>query len=129
HRADIFSLGLLLYYMVTGEHFLQGKNALEPLFKLSKGDIKPIRESIPTAPEKLDRIFLKMCHPERDERYPRYADLTAALHSLLEKDSKLAPGSSIMSSVGLDPVEAEAIRRVWHDTERKEKRDQAKTGP
>lgn len=84
HRADIFSLGMTLYFLCTGEHMLKGNSPMEALLKLSFGDAASIREAVPDAPAELDAVLNKMCQPEPDQRFQRFNELIDALRRALK---------------------------------------------
>ncbi|MFC1587422.1 serine/threonine protein kinase [Planctomycetota bacterium] len=94
HRADIFSLGIILYYLITGEHMLQGKTPMEVLLKLSFGETGSVRKKVPAVPEEVDLVIQKMCHPEADQRYQDYEILAAELKNLRRPASPVAAAES-----------------------------------
>lgn len=68
-RSDIFSLGSLLYELLTGVRAFQQKN-LEKIFDgIVNADPTPVRDLDPTVPEELGRIVAKMMNKGADRRY------------------------------------------------------------
>ena len=78
-RTDVFSLGMTLYYMLTGQVAYQGKNRAE--LALAHQNLPPAPPSRlnPDVGPDLDRVVLKMIAAEWDERY---ADCAAAAEAL-----------------------------------------------
>lgn len=72
HRSDLFSLGILIYEMLTGKAPFAAASTYETLTRICTAEPAPISELRPDAP----------------------ADLIHLVHNLLEKDSALRPGSA-----------------------------------
>ena len=98
HRTDIFSLGVMLFEMLTGKAPFGG-NSLEALMYQTV-NISPLSPSRinPDVPEMLDLILAKMLEKRPDNRYQSAADLASDLREC-EKcyDSIMSgnPGASL----------------------------------
>ena len=69
-RTDIFSVGVLLYEMVTGRRLFQGKSDAESIEKVRAAKVPTpslMREGIPAG---LDPIIFRALTRERRDRYP-----------------------------------------------------------
>src|SRR5438874_887751 len=93
-RTDIFSLGVLIYEMVTSRLPFAGSDTIEILAAiLSDKEPPPLARYRHEAPAELERIVEKALAKERDERYQSAKDLLIDLRHLkkrLEFDSELA---------------------------------------
>jgi serine/threonine protein kinase len=69
HRSDIFSLGVMLYEMLTSTKLFTGESDFSTLEKVRAGDVRNPSEINAEIPPELERVVLKSLAKERDERY------------------------------------------------------------
>ena len=81
-RADIFSLGVVLYWMATGEQPFPGESMTAVSYKVVHTDPVPPRKLNPSIPLKLEGIILKCLAKNPDERYQTGEDLARDLGEL-----------------------------------------------
>jgi serine/threonine-protein kinase len=100
HRTDIFSLGVMLYEMLTGKSPFGG-NSLEALMyqTVNTVPLSPSRLN-PDVPEMLDLILAKMLEKRPDNRYQSAADLASDLREC-EKYYGSIPSADPGTSPGL----------------------------
>lgn len=79
HRADLFSLGSVLYYMCTGELPFAAPNSMAVLHRVCTDHPKPIRERNPAVPAWLAEIIAGLHAKAPDQRLQSAADVKAAL--------------------------------------------------
>jgi serine/threonine protein kinase/tetratricopeptide (TPR) repeat protein len=91
-RTDIFSFGLVLYEMATGERAFTGKTEAMLHEAIEHHDPKPMCELAPQISPKLDAIIAKCLEKEPSQRYQAVADLRT---SLLELQTWHAAGHRI----------------------------------
>jgi hypothetical protein len=88
-RADLFSLGVILYELTVGRRLFRG--AVEDVkARVLSGDIIPPREIDPELPEALERIILRALALDPDNRYASARDMRADLRALLVADGRPA---------------------------------------
>jgi serine/threonine-protein kinase len=81
-RADIFSLGVVLYVMATGEQPFPGESMTAVSYKVVHTEPVPPRKLNPSIPLKLESIILKCLTKNPDERYQTGEDLARDLGEL-----------------------------------------------
>ncbi|MGE3808077.1 MAG: protein kinase [Gemmataceae bacterium] len=82
HRCDLFSLGTLLYRMLTGELPFSGTDTMSMLVMLATETPIPPRERNPSVPVMLNRLVLQMLAKEAAERPASAHLVVTALNSL-----------------------------------------------
>jgi serine/threonine-protein kinase len=83
HRADIFSLGLVLYEMLTGVKPFAGDDIPELTFKVANMAAKPPSHIVPDLPAVVDFIVARALKKKPDERYQTAAELARDLRAAL----------------------------------------------
>ena len=107
-RSDIFSIGTLLYEMVTGERLFTGETDFATLDKVRNADVIPPSQVNPAVPPELDTIIMHALRREPDERYQWASDMQEDLAAYVRA------GTPIFSSKPLGG----GVRKMF-DAERK----------
>ena len=81
-RADIYSLGCTLYYLLTGEATYRGDTLTSRLLAHQSQPIPDLRASRPDISESLVAVFEKMVAKRVSERYRSMAEVIADLEHL-----------------------------------------------
>lgn len=81
-RADIYSLGCMLYEFLTKEKPFGGTTLVEVIESKEKGKFAPVRKFNQEVPEKLDLMIDKMLANKPERRYQSCAELIIDLESL-----------------------------------------------
>jgi len=78
-RSDLFSLGLLLHYCLTGELLYWGENDLETLYRAANGPTVDDLASIGVMPEPASMILKRALALDPGDRYQTAAEFGEAL--------------------------------------------------
>ncbi|MBF0550891.1 MAG: protein kinase [Deltaproteobacteria bacterium] len=78
-RSDIFSLGLVLYELLTGQKAFKGETPYQVMYQIVYGDFTPIETYLPDILLNLKGIIQTCLCREKEFRYPCAADLAEDL--------------------------------------------------
>ena len=78
-RSDIFSLGAVLYEMVSGKRAFEGKTLVSVAASILEKEPEPIRGLQPLTPPALERAIKKCLAKDPDERWQSAGDLASEL--------------------------------------------------
>ncbi|HEY2910174.1 MAG TPA: serine/threonine-protein kinase, partial [Gemmataceae bacterium] len=110
-RADLFSLGSVLYQMAAGRPPFRANSTVAVLKRVADDTPRDIREIIPETPQWLCDIIAKLHSKNPDERYQsarEVADVLADCEAQLKASSKLKDFSRIPRTAAPRPN-----RRKW----------------
>jgi len=109
-RSDVYSMGSVLFEMLTGTKPVSGISLAQVLLKVASGDIRRHpRELVGGVPEWLDTLVARSLASNRDERYADGAAMLDALRAGADREAADAPASgdigfdsTIPSDMGFD---------------------------
>jgi serine/threonine-protein kinase len=78
-RTDIYSLGGLAYFLLTGQPPFQRETAMEMLMAHVHDNVPPLREIRPEVPPDLEEVVLQCLAKKADERFPNIHRVDRAL--------------------------------------------------
>jgi len=94
-RSDIFSLGAVLYEMLTGKRAFEGKSQLSVASAILEKDPAPISAMKPLTPPALDHAIRRCLAKDREQRWQSARDLARELDWIAEeKSANQAPQSA-----------------------------------
>lgn len=78
-RSDIFSLGSILYRLLSGQVPYKGQSVVSVLAAMAVDPRKPLCEVAPGVPRELEAVVDKCLEQDRDRRFPTVGHLAHAL--------------------------------------------------
>src|SRR3990170_171238 len=82
-RSDVFSLGIVLYELLTGRRLFKGDSDLSTLEQVRTAHVEPPRTLDGDIPEALEAVALKALAREAAQRYQTASEFQAALERVL----------------------------------------------
>lgn len=87
-RADIFSVGVMLWEAAVGRRLWKGLNEVQVLHQLLSGEIPSPRSMRPDISTKLESIIMKALAVDRNHRHGSAAELQAELEELMDSGNE-----------------------------------------
>jgi len=84
-RTDIFSLGTVIYELVTGKLPFEGETTSDVIAALIKDEPEPMLTSVPDLPAEFERVVSKALVKDRGLRYQTVGEFSSALQGLKDK--------------------------------------------
>jgi serine/threonine protein kinase/tetratricopeptide (TPR) repeat protein len=100
-RTDVFGLGGVLYYLLTGRPVYTGSSRLDVLQQALKGEQVPPRRVNSRVPSALERICQKALAPDPNDRYGTADELESALRRFCWRPRPLAAGAAALAILAL----------------------------
>ncbi len=112
-RADVFSLGAMLYHLVVGRPPFEGPEAAAILSQVLHKEVAPVSESVPGVPEGLDRVVTHALQKAAARRYRSAAELAEDLRAVQTgQPPQHAPARASQSVAEKTVVSARAASKV-----------------
>ncbi len=112
-RCDLFSLGVVAYYALTGEFPYRGETVEEIACSLAHGAYVPVTQLRRELPAALDAWFVRAIATNADERFVSASEMMAAFERALEapRETPVAHAAS-MPSITVERVSRQSARGV-----------------
>lgn len=96
-RSDLFSLGVVLYSMITGFRPFQGNSAKTVVFKVMNIEPVPVTSFQTEVSPELDAIVSRAIAKDPEDRYPSGAALARAIQKFRESGTSATDTASFMT--------------------------------
>lgn len=115
-RVDVFSAGVLLYELLTGENPFAGTNAVETIERVLAGNVPPPSARGAAVPDRLDEICMKALAQRPADRYPTALAFAEALTQLAMEltytRAEMASGDAAVADLLAELFPAELGRSI-----------------
>ena len=116
-RTDLFSFGLVLYEMATGQRAFAGNTAPVVREAVLNTAVVPVRQLNPELPPGLERIINKALEKDRERRYQSARELQTDLSGLRERPNAWKENRTLLYSVAAVLLLAAGlgmiVKKVW----------------
>ena len=99
-QSDIYSMGILMYELLTGNLPYKGDNAVEIALKHLKEPIPSIREELPEIPQSVENIIIKATAKNPKNRYNDAREMNEDLRTCLDDSRANEPKITLKYSEG-----------------------------
>ncbi len=90
-KSDIYSIGIMMYELLTGKLPFKGDNAVEIAIKQMRDEIPSVCLINPEIPQSIENIILKACAKNPKNRYDSAAEMQEDLRTALDVERKNEP--------------------------------------
>ena len=90
-KSDIYSIGIMMYELLTGKLPFKGDNAVEIAIKQMREEIPSVCLINPEIPQSIENIILKACAKNPKNRYDSVAEMQEDLKTALTPERKNEP--------------------------------------
>jgi serine/threonine-protein kinase len=104
-RSDLFSLGVVLFELVSGRRLYRERSEFETLKKIIEGKVPSLIEAAPWVPPALDQIVTRCLQKTPEERYASARELQEELEAFARDERMI---------LGMVPV-ARELERLFPD--------------
>ncbi len=115
-RSDIFSMGIVLYELLTGRRLFKAKTRDETLARVRRAEVPSPRAYRPEISEDLEALLLRALSRDAKDRYDRASDWVEQLQQLMVREGHRATNNDLAVYMK-DVIEAHgnAPRKSKHD--------------
>jgi serine/threonine protein kinase/DNA-binding winged helix-turn-helix (wHTH) protein/dipeptidyl aminopeptidase/acylaminoacyl peptidase len=112
-RSDLFSFGLVLHEMATGQHPFAAETAEMVRTAILQRPIQPARELNPELPSKMEEVIAKALEKHRNSRYQHATEMRADLESMRRDLEARRPARTRVLAAGVAAVLLIASGALW----------------
>ena len=104
YRADIYSIGALLYYFLTGNPVFRHGHPKETMLAHRDEPVPNIRDDAPQVPRGLQRVLAKALAKRPEDRYRSLEEFLSDLDSVSNTLEDPDPGANVDMTITMDSI-------------------------
>jgi predicted Ser/Thr protein kinase len=105
-RADLYSVGVMLYEMLSGQTPAQGEDPRVVVLKVERGEVQPLVHVAPNVPPEIAGLVHRAMAPRPEMRFASAAEMRIALDALT---SGKRAGTAKIPQASMGPAPASAV--------------------
>ena len=90
HRTDIYSIGVVMYHLLTGRLPFEAANNFSLIYQITNTQAAPPAMLRPGLPAQIDAIVMRAMAREREARYPRWEEFSRELAQVFRAERSVA---------------------------------------
>lgn len=98
-RADLYSVGVMLYEMLSGQTPAQGEDPRVVVLKVERGEVKPLVHVAPNVPPEVAGLVHRAMAPRPEMRFSSAAEMRIALEAVMQ--GKRPPTAKLQAVAGV----------------------------
>jgi signal transduction histidine kinase/tetratricopeptide (TPR) repeat protein len=111
-RSDLYSVGVILYQLLTGEHPFPGSEVVDVIRRQMRGGARDPRATDPSAPDDLAELALRLLDPEPNARYQTADEVLRVVEGRADDDEEALVHWEGAALVGREPLVAR-VESLW----------------
>lgn len=108
HRADIYSLGVTLWYLLTAKPLFDGESLMAKLLAHRESPIPSLQSACPHVPAQLEALFRRMVAKHPAERFQSMREVITALSALVPQ-AAVRPMAAARAGAAVDVDDAPTV--------------------
>lgn len=114
-RADIYSLGCVLYEMLSGKRVFPQRSVGDLMVARGSNRYAPLDETSPATPRVLRRLIDRCLSPRPELRHQNASDVLRELETIFRQRYKGSPEEAVVSYISLDDTARFTIPRRYRE--------------
>ena len=117
HRTDIYSMGVVMYHLLTGRLPFQASNNFSLIYQITNVEAQPPSSFRPEIPQTLDRIVKRAMAKDLEQRYAEWEEFSQDLAEVFRGEPAVAKTQQFADSDRFETLRGLAFFEHFSDAE------------